>query len=201
MPRTLLSVSLAFALATVGFAQDKKVDKPPPDFFPLAKGTKWEYVVKGAEKYPWEHEVTEVSEPKKGERAVATLTSTIFDRKRLVGKYSADEKAVYEHTRGGDDLDTPLVMLKLPVKAGSKWTEKFKYVGDVTADYEVKEAEEVKTPAGTFTAYPVVQSIKTTLGKSTVTNWYAEGIGMVKQEIRAFGEPEVTELKSFTPAK
>lgn len=199
MPRTLLAVVLIPLSA--GFAQEKKGDKPPPIFFPLAKGTKWEYVLKGAEGVSWVHEVTDVSEPKKGERAVVTLTSTIFDQKRVVGKYSADATAVYEHTRGSTELDAPLLMLKLPVKAGNKWTEKFKYVGDVTADYEVKEAVELKLPAGKYTAYPVVQSISTELGKSTVTNWYADGVGMVKQEIKAFGKPDVIELKAFFPAK
>lgn len=196
----LLAALLMALIPAVGFSQEKKEEKPS-NFFPLAKGTKWEYVLKGAEKYPWVVEVTDVSEPKKGERAVTTLTSIILDRKRLAGKYSADGKAVYEHTRGGDDLESPLVMIKLPLKAGSKWTEKLKYVGEVTIDYEVKEAEELKVPAGTYTAFPVVQSIKTELGKSTVTTWYADGVGMVKQEIKAFGKPDVTELKSFTPVK
>jgi hypothetical protein len=200
MTRLLSAVSLAFALAAAGFAQDKK-DAKAANFFPLAKGTKWEYVLKGAEEVPWVQEVTEVSEPKKGERAVVTVSVKV-NTTDMVSRYSADETAVYEHTRGSIELDAPLVMLKLPLKAGTKWTEKYKYRGDdVTSEYEVKEAGEVKTPAGKYTAYPVVQTIKTGLGKSTVTNWYADGVGMVKQEIRAFGKPDVVELKAFTPAK
>lgn len=196
----LLAVLLVTLSATVGMAQEKKEEKAS-NFFPLAKGTKWEYVLKGAEEVPWVQEVTEVSEPKKGERAVVTIAIKV-NKTDMVAKHSADETAVYEHTRGSKELAAPLVMLKLPVKAGTKWTEKYKYNGDdVTSEYEVKEAEEVKTPAGTYTAYPVVQSIKTKLGGSTITNWYADGVGMVKQEIKAFGKPDVVELKSFTPAK
>ena len=129
-----------------------------------------------------------------------TLTSKI-GKQVLTATHSADATAVYEHTRGGWELDAPLVMLKLPVKAGAKWTEKSKYRGDdVTIEYEVKEAVELKLPAGKYTAFPVVQTIRTRLGQSTVTNWYADRVGMVKQEIRAFGKPDVIELKAFTPA-
>lgn len=190
----LLVVLTAFGVS----AQEKKDDATPKKPFPLAKGTKWVYALKGAEDYPWEHVVTNVSKPNKGERAVVTVTYTFRDLKKEY-RYSVDETAVYEHTRGGTELDAPLVMIKLPLKAGTKWTEQFKYVGDVTAEYEVNKAEEVKVSAGTFTAYPVVQSIKTELGKSTVTTWYADGVGMVKQEIKAFGKPDVIELKSFEP--
>jgi hypothetical protein len=200
MPRPLLAVALTVAVSAVALSQEKKAEKAA-DFFPLAKGTKWEYVMKGAEEVEWKQEVTDVSEPKKGERAVVTTTTSVGGQ-TLTAKHSADDGAVYEHTRGRQELAAPLVMLKLPLKAGSKWTEKYKYGGtDATSDYEVKEAEEVKTPAGKYTAYPVVQSISTPLGKSTITNWYADGVGMVKQEIRAFGKPDVIELKAFTPAK
>jgi hypothetical protein len=200
--RRAASAVLLAVLSTVGaFAQEKKGDKPPTDLFPLAKGTKWEYVLKGYEEVEWVVEVTDVTEPKKGERAVATFTSKV-GKQVLTAKHSADEKGVYEHTRGGWELDTPLFLLKHPVQTRAKWTETYKYRGDdATSDYEVKAAEELKLPAGKYTAYPVVQTIKTRLGKSTVTNWYADGVGMVKQEIRAFGKPDVVELKSFTPAK
>lgn len=201
MFRTVLASSLAIALAGAGFAQDKEGDKPPADFFPLAKGTKWVYVLKGAEEVDMVQEVTEVAAAAEGKRAVATLVTTVL-KTEIVAEHSADEKGVYEHTRAGRNLGGPLTMIKYPIKAGTKWTEKYKYDGgDVTAEYEVKEAEEVKTPAGKYTAYPVAQTIKTSLGKSTVTYWYADGVGMVQQEIRAFGKPDVIVLKSFTPAK
>lgn len=64
MLRTLLVVVLIPLFATVGFAQEKKGDQPPADFFPLAKGTRWEYVLKGYEEADWVVEVTDVSEPK-----------------------------------------------------------------------------------------------------------------------------------------
>lgn len=201
MTRHPLAALLVLVSAAGGFAQEKKGDTPPKNVFPLTKGTKWEYVLKGAEEVPWTQEVTDVSEPKKGERAVVTLTSKVGTTV-LTAKHSADENAVYEHTRGSKDLAAPLVMIKLPVKAGTKWTEKYTYNGDdATSEYEVKEAEEVTTPAGKYTAYPVVQKIKTKLGGSTITHWYADGVGMVRQEIRVFGKPDVVELKAFSPAK
>jgi hypothetical protein len=200
MRRAASAVLLAVLFSAGGDAQNKKNDEPS-DFFPLAKGTKWEYVLKGYEESEWVVEVTDVTEPKKGERAVVTVTTRIR-KAEIVAKYSTDADGVYEHARIGADFDPPLVMIRYPVKAGTKWTEKYKYQGeDAAVEYELKAAEEVKTPAGKYTAYPVVQSIKTRLGKSTVTNWYADGVGMVKQEVRAFGKPDVLELKSFTPSK
>lgn len=202
MPRLTLAVLLVVASAAVGFAQEKKDDMRAMNLHPLTKGTKWEgtLTVNGKE-LDATTEVTEVSEPKKGARAVATLTTKI-DKQVTTEEMSADEKGVYRHGMQGQKFETPIFAIKYPVKEGTKWTEKLMMMGtEVEADFEQLKAEEVKVPAGKFTAYPVAMTIKADGQTITATNWYVDGVGMVKQEMEVGGIKLSAELKKFTPAK
>ncbi len=216
MPCTLFTLAVAVLFAAVGFAEDKKPekkeekkdDKKAMNLYPLAKGTKWEgtLTIDGRE-LDMTIEVTEVSEPKKGERAIATLVTKFGDRSSTED-FSADDKGVYQHALQGQKLETPIVAVKYPVKDGTKWTEKMKQMGiELEAEFEQKKAEEVKVPAGKYTAYPVVMTIKTNGRTYTETKWYAEGVGIVKQEIdlvedkRSIGLKRSIELKKYSAGK
>jgi hypothetical protein len=202
MLRHALAGLFVVVFAAVGVSQEKKDDKKAMNLYPLAKGTKCEYTltVTGRE-LDVTIEVTEVSEPKKGERAIATLVTKVGDRSSTE-YFSADDKGVYQHAMQGQKLETPIVAVKYPVKDGTKWTEKMKQMGiELEAEFEQKKAEEVKVPAGKYTAYPVVMTIKTNGRTYTETKWYAEGVGIVKWEIETGGDKRLVELKKFTAAK
>jgi phage pi2 protein 07 len=218
MPRTLLAAALVLFTAAVGFAQDKKDekkedkkeekkddkkdDKKGANLYPLAKGTKWEFTVQVmGNELEATQEVTEVSEPKKGERAIATIATSVGGQ-NLTEEMSADDKAVYRHAMQGQKLDTPIVAIKYPVKAGTKWTEKLKMMGqDVEADFETKKEEKVKVAAGEYTAVPVEMTIKVGGQTVTATNWYADGVGIVKQEMDLGAFKMTMELKKYTAGK
>lgn len=210
MPRTLFATAVVLLAAAVGFAQDKKDekkdekkdDKKAVNLYPLAKGTKWEYTLKvGDMDLEATQEVTEVSEPKKGERAVSTIATKVGGRD-VTEELSTDEKGVYRHAMQGQKLEAPIFAVKYPVKAGTKWSEKMKMMGqDVEADFEMKDAEKVKVAAGEYSAYPVEMTIKVAGQTVKATNWYAEGVGIVKQEMD-LGQAKISmELKKFTAAK
>lgn len=200
MRRTLFAAVLVVLTAAGVTAQDKK-DVKAPNLYPLAKGTKWEYEVNVAgQKIEASQEVTEVGEAKKGERAVATIATKMAGQ-NLTEEMSADDKGVYRHAMQGQKLETPIFAIKYPAKAGSKWNEKLKVMGqEVDASFEMKDAEKVKTPAGEYDAFPVAMVIKVGGQTVTATNWYADGVGIVKQEMDAGMFKMEMSLKKFTAA-
>lgn len=211
MPRTLLAAAVVLFAAAVGFAQEKKDDKKEEkkddkkaaNLYPLAKGSKWEFTLKvGGQELEATQEVTDVSEAKKGERAVSTIATKVAGQD-LSEELSADEKGVYRHAMNGQKLDAPIFAIKYPAKAGTKWSEKMKMMGqDVDADFEMKDAEKVKVAAGEYSAYPVEMTIKVAGQTVKATNWYADGVGIVKQEVGLpNGQSMTMELKKFTAGK
>lgn len=202
MRRTLFATLLVVVTTGLVAAQDKKDDKKATNLYPLTKGTKWEYELNaGGQKLEASQEVTDVGEAKKGERAVSTIASNIAGQK-LTEEMSSDDKGVYRHAMNGEKLETPVQAIKYPAKAGTKWSEKIKIQGQtVDASFEQKDAEKVKVPAGEYTAFPVEMVIKAMGQTITATNWYADGVGIVKQEMNLGQISVVMELKKFTAGK
>ena len=195
-------IAVIASTAMPAFAQDKKSDTKKLNLYPLAKGTKWEYEVKVmGQTLEATQEITEVSKPKDGERAVSTISSNVAGQ-MITEEMSADDKAIYRHAMNGQKLETPIVAIKYPYKAGSKWTEKLKFMGtDVEADFEAKETEKLKVEAGEYSAYPILMTMKVMGQTINATNWYADGVGIVKQTMDIGPLSVVMELKKFTAAK
>ena len=181
-------------------AEDKPAAKL--DLFPLAKGMKWEYEVSVAgQTKDVEQEVTKVTAGKKGERSIATLTTKI-EAQTITEDMSTDDKAIYRHAFNGMALETPLAIVKYPFKAGSDWKETIKInKEEAEAKFVTFKSEEVKVAAGKYTAYPVLMEMETMGQKVSSKNWYADGVGMVKQEVNFGGTVITMELKKFTKGK
>lgn len=192
-PRWLPVVVLA-ALPPLSAAPVPKA-KPAADLHPSAVGTKWEYVRNGDANAVYAEEVTECVETDGVKAVVLTITPNAGDAR--VNKLEVRKDGVYLTEASSITIDTPFPVQKAGVAAGDTWTGNFERNG-VTFRYEftVGKPEEVTTPAGKFTATPVVR--KLTPNQAEYVYWYAEGVGMVKQTTN--GKP-VQELKAFIPAK
>ncbi|MCD4783123.1 MAG: hypothetical protein K8T10_04740 [Candidatus Eremiobacteraeota bacterium] len=88
------------------------------------------------------------------------------------------------------EIEPPKLILQFPLKVGKSWLKEVKranLVMDTT--FWVKEKEKVITPAGEFEALKI-ESHGTTPdgGKFTAYQWYAKGVGRVK-EIMEIEEP------------
>lgn len=214
MRRTLFAAVLvvwAAAGVTAQAEPAKKVvsnDQKASNLYPLVKGTKWEYEVNAAgQKMDATQEVTDVAEAKeKGKAAIATLSTNIttpMGKQSLTEEMSADDKGVYRHSMQGQKLATPVTALKYPVKEGDKWDAKIALAGqEADATFETKKVEKVKVAAGEYTAQPVEMTIQTMGQTIKATNWYADGVGIIKQEMALPGGQTVTmELKKFTAGK
>ena len=194
-------VVLLVAAATSGQEKQKS-----PDYYPLAKGTKWVYreLRDGKEMGERRFEVWKVAV--QGGKITATVTSSSgFDHATFY--IYSDEKGISHEVR-----DEVVPLLKYPVKAKDKWSVTFKAIPPQASDRNftttVVGDAEVTVPAGKFKAVEVqtVESTKTERIKESI--WYAAGVGIVKRAIIwenvADGTTEMEygfELKKFTPAK
>lgn len=198
MPRILLALLTLAALA-VAAPVPKEVKKAPP--YPVAVGTKWEYILSGDEKWVSEEEVVEASE-KDGVvtfKVAQTVRGSTWHR---VYRLTGGELAV--STINDRWVDPPCLLAKAGMKEGDAWEAKYTTQGGIASGVDIRseeavsvgKAEEITTPAGKFTAVPVTRkSGKLTLG----TFWYADGVGLIR-ETRDGQKHPTHELKSFTPA-
>jgi DUF3108-like len=201
----LTTFAFAFSWSSPAAAQKKDGQKEAKtdNLFPLVKGTKWEYELNVANNAGTAAlEITGVKRPtNKGERAVATLTTTGAGQ-TFTEEMSGDEKGVYKHSFQNIKLATPILAIKYPAKAGEKWKEKLSIMGmDIEAEMETKATEKVKVKAGEYTTVPVTTTISVQGMQVIATNWYASGIGIVKQEMDLNGMKITMVLVKFTAGK
>jgi hypothetical protein len=197
MPRLLYAALLVAIVPTWTPADEPKKG----DFYPVAKGSKWEYQVDlGGQKIEATSEVTKFET--KGGKSFATAEVNVAGQ-TITEEVSVDDKGVYKHTFQGMNVDKPMTVLKYPLKAGTTWTEKGSVGGmEIEAKYTIKEPEKVTVPAGTYEkAVPVEMNIQVAGQAINATVWYAEGVGAVKQNVEVGGTKIALELKKFTAGK
>jgi hypothetical protein len=188
-------------LAVLGPAWIAAQDAKKSNYYPLAKGTRWEFQAEVAgQKLEASSEITKSEVT--GGKTVATAEIKVGPQ-TITEELSSDEKGVYRSSFQGLKLDTPLTVFKYPPKAGTTWTEKVKGGGmEIEAKFTVKEAEKVTVPAGNYDkAFPVEMVITAAGQMITATNWFAEGVGPVKQLVEVGGMKITADLKKFTPGK
>lgn len=181
-------------------AQPKPPDKKDPaaspgDYFPLAKGTVWEYQGEGNEYASFSREVlfVEGSRAQVREDNGGTVMAVIFETtpEAVTKVYSQGE--VYDRVNllGRPD-NVKTIILKSPLKVGTKWQ-------DPNGEREIVElSATVDTPSG---RYDQCLKVKIAGRDSTLYEYFRLGVGMVKREFVS-GEARVTSsLKKYSPAK
>lgn len=200
MSRTSFAVLVLAALPAA--ADDAKT----PDYYPLAKGHTWEYVG------TLNNDKVNVTVTVKAVEVVlgrATATRTLALTKGDETRTSDEEVVVDPNGVLGNPIfdvrtDPPLTLLKFPVKPRDTWSQKSRINGngrEYLAMTTVKEAAEVKVPAGTFTAIPVETGLLFEGEAVGITTWYADGVGMVKLKMTFGANTFEIELKKFTRGK
>ena len=170
-----------------------------PNMFPMAKGSQWEFELNvSGMTVSVVQEMTDVT--KKGDQTHATLT-TKANGQDIAEEMSVDDKGIYRHSFNNIKLDKPILSFKFPVQP-QKWTETFKIQGmDVEVKMEMKAAEDVTVPAGNYKKVIPVEINMSIQGQDiSATNYYAEGVGIIKQEASFAGTKISSALKKYTPA-
>lgn len=189
---------LVLCLAAPSFAADPL----KPNFYPLTKGTKWEYrLLMDDKEYPCVCEIT--SHETKNGKSSARIEAKLPNAVTLSEELSSDLNGVYRNAILGARLHQPVQIVKYPVKARDTWKERVKLdAGEGTLAITIVDAEAViDVPAGRFTTLAIESIVEMNGERVVACIWYAQGVGIVKQETN-YGSKIVTmELRKYHPAK
>ncbi len=192
---------MRFALMLTMLAAPSAAAAPVPkiakkaDYFPLALGTKWEYAEGDDVKTT---EVVGVDVQKDGTYVTLTYKGVKSPPPTLRRVFRVVNGDVFSLKTENSEAEKPALIMKTIVRADDAWETEHQWKGGElwTIKNRVGAAKAIKTPAGEFTALPVMQDNSRT-GKET--RWYAAGVGLVRKE--AADGTVVSELKSFTAGK
>ena len=107
---------------------------------------------------------------------------------------------VYRHSFNGIKIATPFTAIKLPAKSGTRLKDEIKILNE-EANVESEQEETVEVGEAKYKAFPVKSIIEAKGQKIVSTMWYADGVGMVKQEMDFGGVSAKMKLVKFTAAK
>ncbi len=182
---TIGAVFLAtWVLGPAASGKKPHAEKTAPDYFPLRVGDSWTY--RNSEEGGYTLKVLS-EEPQAGSppHYVVELLSGV----KILRVFSKGEGWVLFHSENYTEhegleasYDPPKQYLPNPLVVGQKW----EWSGKDPTQVEYRErsrvdaAEQVTVPAGKFRAMKVVTEVTGGSAAKTVTNWYAEGVGLVK---------------------
>jgi hypothetical protein len=163
--------------------------------FPSSPGSTWEYAGTAGGR-PIKMSASVVSSKTSGGSTTFVVKWMMDGRQASQETYILSASQLVRAAAGNDgktDLNPPLPVIKLPAKVGQTWTWKGSMKtggGQIEATAELKTAAKVdlKTPAGTFSAWKV--DMKLVISGITITNtyWFAPGKGLVKQSTTVPGQ-------------
>jgi hypothetical protein len=196
MSRLLLCLPLPLlAAVAVAAPVPKGVKKADP--FPYTVGTKWEYIRNGDEKRVYVEEVTE-SEEKDGVRTIRVDITTDTGGSQFEKYQLKDGELRLTESTSGSYGDGMLIR-KAGMKAGDTWENRYSLNGtDYVVECTVGKEEELSTPAGKFSAFPITRKYLQPNIRTETTYWYGDGVALVRQTTN--GRP-IQELKAYSPGK
>lgn len=174
MRRSLAVLLIPVVLAAFAPAAPvpKHLMKGPVYYYPTSVGTTWVYENQDGE---------ETLTITKVEDADGAKVVTI--EKKTAGGLEPDEKMSVSaggltRLEGcGWKMDPPLVMLKVPFRAGDKWKSD---ANRLEENVTIVGVEQVKVPAGAYESVCVAAKYATNGQKEAARFWYAPGVGLVK---------------------
>ena len=186
---------LLLAAGTLVAAPVPKAKKLDP--FPYAVGTKWEYIRNQDEKRVYHEEVTESSE-KEGVRTIRVDIVTDTGGK-MFETYELKDGELRLTASTNGDYGQGMIVRKAGMKEGDTWENKYSINGtEYVVDCTVGKPEELTTPAGKYTAFPVTRKYLQPNVRTETTYWYGDGVGLVRQTTNG---RQNQELKAYTPGK
>jgi len=161
------------------------------DYFPLTEGSTWKYRGEGNEYASFDREVefrkgnkAQIKENTGGtiSRSVYEITDSEIVRTFFQGESYEDKNFLEEESNEN------LIILKKPLNEGAKWDTAHgtREIIDLNST--------VETPSGTFEN---CIKIKFSYEHSTLYEYFAKGVGMVKREFETEGMVVVSELEKY----
>jgi hypothetical protein len=188
---TRISILTAIVLATLAVGSSATAGKPKPkpakvdpDYFPLRVGDSWTY--RNTEEGGYTLKVLSEEPPEGGpvryvvEFRSGVIIQNIFSKAGGWVLFHAENYPEHEGLKA--TYEPPKRYLPNPLVAGQKW----EWTGKDPAQMEHHESsrvvgfENVTVAAGKFRAMKVVTEVSGGDIPITKTNWYADGVGLVK---------------------
>src|SRR4051812_6956293 len=184
-----IRVAVVFLVATCAFGPIASGKKPKPaktavDYFPLRVGDSWTY--RNSEEGGYTLKV--LSEEPQTEGPPHYVVELLSGVKILhvfskpAGRVLFHSEDYSEHEGLKATYDPPKQYLPNPLVAGQKW----EWTGKDPTQVEYQErsrvvgSEDITVAAGKFHTMKVVTEITGGTASKTRTNWYADGVGLVK---------------------
>jgi hypothetical protein len=197
---SVLAVGLLF-LEPVAFGGKQKTSKAPADYFPLRVGDSWTY--RNTEEGGYTLKVLSEEPQQNGPvRYVVELRSGVIIQNvysKAAGWVLFHSENYPEHEGLKATYEPPRQYLPVPLVAGQKW----EWNGKDPTQVEYREKsrvvgpETVSVPAGKFRAMKVTTEI-TGFSTKVRTNWYADGVGLVKSVTEAGQVKYGSELTDYS---
>jgi len=203
--RTIRAFSV-FALAALflepaAFGRKQKTSKGTDDYFPLRVGDSWTY--RNTEEGGYTLKVLSEEPQQNGPvRYVVELRSGVIIQNvysKAAGWVLVHSETYLEHEGLKATYDPPRQYLPVPLVAGQKW----EWTGKDPTQVEQREKshvvgpETITVPAGKFRAMKVITEIIGS-GSKVRTNWYADGVGLVKSVTEAGQMKYGSELTDYS---
>ena len=186
--RTIRAFSLiAFAillLAAIALGRKPREPKATADYFPLRVGDSWTYRNTEEGGYTWKVLSEEPQENGPARYVVEVRSGVVIQNvfSKDGGWILFHAESYPEHEGLKATYDPPKQYLPNPLVAGQKWESTGKDPTQVEhhESSRVVGFENVTVPAGKFRAMKVVSEVSGSGSPLTRTNWYADGVGLVK---------------------
>jgi hypothetical protein len=191
-----LALLPALLLAAPVFADDPPL--PGENLFPLTVGNIWTYKVSGQDE---RFTVKAVRQEMIGSQTCVLLEASLKDRVVATEHLAFTKNGLCRFREDKEDVDPPLAVLKFPAPRKGWKIDYHLGSRSATATFWTGTSE-VTVPAGKYKTSIVHASVSEggNPGPSTSV-FYADGVGIVKQEIREGKRPQlVLELEKFVKA-
>jgi hypothetical protein len=174
-------------------------------YYPLVVGNTWHYKIGD------NHFLLRVAKFEKiGDLNCARIEMVADDKVASFEHIAVTKDGVVRVAYDDRKADPPLLFFKFPTKKGQEWTvnsvigKTDKSPGEkVTGKFTEGVVDKVATPGGF--SRNVITCTSNDLDanglKLSFTYYFAENVGMIKQEIKVGDQPVVIELERFEPAK
>lgn len=187
-----IAAASVIVIVIISFIGCSKPAKKPADYFPLTKGSSWEYEGAGNEFASFKREVifTDQKRAQIRENNGGTVSTAIFETtgnavSRIFFQAETYDKVNLLDRQPNDNT----IILQAPLKEGNKW-------GESDRQREIVDTNAVvETPAGKFEK---CIKVKISGKNSTVFEYFKEGIGMVKREFHSGNEQVISTLSKYT---
>jgi hypothetical protein len=198
--RSVISLLFLFLLLPANGAAQKS-RTPARDFFPLSAGHTWKY--RHSEGAEFTIKVLDAEKQADGTTRYKVESQS---GNQVLYWYSKTDGWVLLHDKVYPDqeglkakYDPPKKHLKNPLVKGETWAwNGMSEVNQQASEtYKIIGPETVKVLAGTFRAMKIVGEISDGEATKTRTDWYAEGVGLVKSMTEGRGLKYGWELEDF----